>query len=73
MHFGLCNAKAKFQRLMAQALTRVTKKYGNLVMYDVDYVVIATSTLEDNIERLDELLACMRRAGLKYKPQIKNM
>ena len=32
MPFGLCNATATFLRLMAQALTRVTKKYGNLVM-----------------------------------------
>ena len=36
MPFGLCNATATFQRLMAQALTRVTKKYGNLVMCYVD-------------------------------------
>ena len=32
MPFGLCNATATFQRLMAQALSRVTNKYGNLVM-----------------------------------------
>ena len=38
---------------MAQALTRVTKKYGNLVMCYVDDVVIATPTLEDHIDRLD--------------------
>ena len=62
MLFGLCNATATFQRLMAQALTSVTKKYGNLVMCYVDDVVIATPTLEDHIEYLDEVLACMKRA-----------
>ena len=70
---GLCvnvllNATATFQRLMAQALNRVTKKYGNLVMCYVDDVVIATPTLEDHIDRLDEVFGCMKRAGLKCKP-----
>ena len=64
----LCNATATFQRLMAQALTKVTKKYGNLVMCYVDDVVIATPTLEDHIDRLDEVFGCMKRAGLKCKP-----
>ena len=50
MPLGLCNATAAFQRLMAQALTRVTKKYGNLLMYYVDDVVIATPTLADYID-----------------------
>ena len=68
MPFGLCNATATFQRLMAQALTGVTKKYGNLVMCYVDDVVIATPTLEDHIDRLDEVFGCMKRAGLKCKP-----
>ena len=68
MPFGLCNATATFQRLMAQALTKVTKKYGNLVMCYVDDVVIATPTLEDHIDRLDEVFGCMKRAGLKCKP-----
>ena len=68
MTFRLCNATATFQRLMAHALIGVTKKYGNLVMcYMVD-VVIATPTLEDHIERLDEGFACMKRSGLKCKP-----
>ena len=44
------------------------KKYGNLIMCYVDDVVIATPTLEDHIERLDELLTCMKQAGLKCKP-----
>ena len=68
MPFGLFNATATFQRLMAHALIGVTKKYGNLIMCYVDDVVIATPTLEDHIERLDEVLACMKRSGLKCKP-----
>ena len=50
MPFGLCNATATFQRLIAQSLTRVTKIYGNLVMCYVDDAVIATPTLEDHID-----------------------
>ena len=67
MPFGLCNATATFQRLMAQTLTRATKKYGNLVMCYVDEVVIAAPTLEDHIDRLGEVFGCMKRAGLKFK------
>ena len=37
MPFSLCNATATFQRLMAQALTSITTKYGSLVIcYVVD-------------------------------------
>ena len=68
MLFGLCNATVTFQRLMAQSLTRVTKKYGNLVMCYVNDVVIATPTLEDLIDRLEVVFGCMKRAGLKCKP-----
>ena len=58
MPFSLCNATATFQRLMAQALTIVTKKYGNLVMCYVDDVVLSTTT-----DRLDEVFGCRKRAG----------
>ena len=34
----------------------------------VDDVVIATPTLEDHIDWLDEVFGCMKRAGLKCKP-----
>ena len=67
MPFVLCNATATFQRLMAQALMKVTKKYRNLVMCYVDDVVIGTSTLADHIDRLDEVFNCMKTAGLKCK------
>ena len=46
---------------MAHALIGVTKKYGNLVMCYVDDVLIATATVEDHIERLDEVFACMKK------------
>ena len=68
MPFGLCNATTTFQILMAQALTNVTKKNGNLVMCYVDDVVIARPILEDHIERLDEVFACITRSGLKCEP-----
>ena len=34
----------------------------------VDDVVIATPTLEDHRERLEEVFSCMKQAGLKCKP-----
>ena len=37
-------------------------------MYYVDDVVIATTTLEDYIDRLDEVFSCMKHVGLKRKP-----
>ena len=63
MPFGLCNATATLQQLMAQG-----RKYGNLIMCYVDDVVIATPTLEDHLKRLDEVFGCMKQAGLKCKP-----
>ena len=44
------------------------KNYGILVMCYVDDVVIATPTLADHINRLDEVVNCMKRAGWKCKP-----
>ena len=64
----LVQRNGHFQRLMAQALTRVPKKYGTLVMCNVDDVVIATPTLEDHIDWLNEVFVCMISAGLKCKP-----
>ena len=62
MPFGLCNATSTFHRLMAHAMTSVTKKYGILAMCYV------APTLEDHIERLHEVFACMKRAGPNCKP-----
>ena len=37
-------------------------------MWYVDDVMISTSTIEDHIERLDEVFACLKRTGIKCKP-----
>ena len=63
-----CPSACAMQRPLFKALTRVTKKYGNLVMCYVDGVVLATPTLVDHIDWLDEVFGCMKRAGLKCKP-----
>ena len=47
MPFSLCNATKTFQRLMAQAFTRITDKHESAVMCYVDDVVKATPTLAD--------------------------
>ena len=59
-----------FSRLMAQALTSRTKKYGNLVMCYVYDELIATPTAIDNIDRLDEVFNCVKRAGMKCKSSV---
>ena len=68
MPSGLWKAMATFQKLMAQNSISITKKYGDLLMCYVEDIMIATPTLADHIDRLDEVFDCMRRAGLKSKP-----
>ncbi len=68
MPFGLSNATATFQRLMSKVLMDVAQSYGNLVRCYVDDVIIATSTIDQHIDRISEVLSCLRRAGLKCKP-----
>ncbi len=63
MPFGLSNATATFQRLMSKVLMDV-----HLVMCYVDNVIIATSSIEEHIERVGEVLSCLRKARLKRKP-----
>ncbi len=68
MPFGLSNATATFQRLMSRVLMDVAQSYGNLVMCYVDDVITSTSTVDQHIDRIAEVLSCLRNAGLKCKP-----
>ncbi len=67
MPFGLCNATATFQRLMARALSPIMNKYGNLVLCYIDDILIATKTIDEHLDRLQEVFTCLRKAGLKLK------
>ncbi|MCP4480998.1 MAG: RNA-directed DNA polymerase, partial [Planctomycetaceae bacterium] len=67
MPFGLCNAPATFQRLMANVLAPISKKYGNLVLCYIDDILIATRTIEEHLDRIEEVFQHIREAGLKFK------
>ena len=63
MPFSLYKSTPTFQRLMA--LTK--KKKEDLILRYVKDVETVTTSLEDHIEKLDELIGCMKRASLKCK------
>lgn len=62
MAFGLGGAPATFQRLMERLLGKL--KGAGCFVY-LDDVVVYSSTLEEHLQRLEELLAVFRAANLK--------
>ena len=64
----LVQRHGRFSKTDGSGLYHSDEEVQNLVMCYVDDVAIATPTLEDHIDRLDEVFGCMRRAGLKTKP-----
>ncbi len=67
MPFGLCNAAATFQRLMSKVMKSVQSKYGNAVLCYIDDILIATTTVAEHLDRLEEVFTCLQEAGLKLK------
>ncbi len=67
MPFGLCNAAATFQRLMSKVLGRIESKLGNLEQCYIDDIVIATNTVSEHLDRLEQVFECLLQAGLKLK------
>ncbi len=67
MPFELCNATATFQRLMNRVLEGVPQSYGNVVLCYVDDILIATTTIEQLIEKLNRVFQRLHQAGLKCK------
>uniref|UniRef100_A0A5S6QK48 RNA-directed DNA polymerase n=1 Tax=Trichuris muris TaxID=70415 RepID=A0A5S6QK48_TRIMR len=65
MPFGLCNAPATFQRLMEKVLEGL--QWRTCLVYLDDIIVFARTPIEQ-MQRLDEVLNRLQKAGLKLKP-----
>jgi len=64
MPFGLSNAPATFQRLMDKVLGKL--KYTMALVY-LDDVIILSSSFEEHLLHLDQVLAYLDDAGLRLK------
>ncbi|KRX34141.1 Retrovirus-related Pol polyprotein from transposon 17.6, partial [Trichinella murrelli] len=65
MPFGLCNARATFQRVMDLTLTGL--KWKKCLVY-LDDIVIFGRTFQEHLNNLAEILQRIRQSGLKLKP-----
>ena len=65
MPFGLTNAPATFQRLMVCPSAGLTP--AECLIY-LDDIVVFSSTFEDHLHRLRQVLERLRRTGLRLKP-----
>ena len=65
MPFGLCSAPGTFQRCMELVLRGL--QWKTLLIY-LDDVIVVGNSVEESLERLDEVLVRLESAGLKLKP-----
>ncbi len=65
MPFGLASAPATFQRLMEKVLSKL--QYKTCLVY-LDDVIVYSSTFEQQLIRLQEVLTRIKDAGLKLNP-----
>ena len=63
--FGLCNAPSTFQRCMEMILKGL--QWITILIY-LDDVIIMSTTFNEHIARLGEVLSRIKEAGLKLKP-----
>lgn len=62
MPFGLCNAPATFERMIDTVLRGL--KWKTCLCY-LDDIVIFSTTFDQHLQRLDEVLSCLSNAGLQ--------
>ena len=65
MPFGLCNTPATFQRLMDCTMRGLN--YEMCLIY-LDYIIVFSADIPTHFRRLEMVLACPRKAKLKFKP-----
>ena len=65
MPFGLSNAPSTFQKLMEMVLAGL--HWTTCLVY-LDDIVIFSTTVEQHLSRLRDVLARLKKAGLKLKP-----
>ena len=70
MPFGMCNAPATFERLMDQVLRGL--HWETLLVY-LDDVIVFAKTIDEEMERLQQVFQRLRQAGLKLKPKKCNL
>ncbi len=64
---GHCNSPAAFQRMMDRALSNIYNRYGDLVLVYIDDLLIATRTIDQHLDRIEQVFFAMQQAGLKFK------
>ena len=65
MPMGLCNSPSTFQRCMELILRGL--QWQSALIY-LDDIIVCGSTIEEHMERLDEVLSRLGKAGLRLKP-----
>ncbi|KAL7834629.1 hypothetical protein SRHO_G00288760 [Serrasalmus rhombeus] len=64
MPFGLCNAPGTFQRLMERMFGDC--RYQSVLLY-LDDVIVFSATVEQHLERLEEVFSRLQKQSLKVK------
>ena len=63
--FGLAAAPSSLERLMELVLAGL---HWKICLIYLDDILVYSSTFDEHIDRLDEVLSCLIKAGLKLKP-----
>ena len=66
MPFGLSTSPATFQRLMNQIFR---EDIFRILLVYLDDIIVYSSTIEEHIQRLDQVFSTLAKHGLKLKPE----